>query len=132
MLRAMSVTFLEPGDDPPDRGREVVHADRLGAPPRGQKRRLVHQVGEVGAGKARRQRGDFLGIDVLRQQDLIHMHLQDGDPAALVGPVHQHLPVEAAGAQRRRIEDLGPVDRPEQHQPRLLGVEPVELDEQLG
>ena len=37
---------------------------------------------------------------------LLHVHLQDLDAALLVGPVDQHLAVEAPGAQQRRIEDL--------------------------
>ncbi len=34
----------------------------------------------------------------------------------LVGPVDQDLAVEAAGAQQRRIENLGPVGGGQQHE----------------
>jgi hypothetical protein len=39
--------------------------------------------------------------------DLLHVHRQNLHPADLVRAVDQHLAVEAAGAQQRRIEDLG-------------------------
>jgi hypothetical protein len=58
------------------------------------------------------------------------VHLQDLQPALLVRPVHEHLPVETAGPQERRIENLGPVRSREQDQA-PAGVETVQLGEQL-
>ena len=55
-----AVALLEPGDDALEGGGEVVHRDRLGAPAGRHQRRLVDQVGEIGAGEARRQRRDLL------------------------------------------------------------------------
>ena len=55
---------------------------------------------------------------------------EDRDPALLVRPVDEHLPVEAPGAQQRRVEDLGPVGRGEQDEA-ARGVEAVELDQEL-
>jgi hypothetical protein len=77
--------------------------------------RFVHQVGEVRAGKSRRERGDLIERDVGREADLGDMHLQDLNAPLLVRTVDQHLAVEASGAQQRRIEDLGAVGRAEQH-----------------
>jgi hypothetical protein len=37
------------------------------------------------------------------------VHLEDALAADAVGPVDDDLPVEAAGAQERRVEDVGPV-----------------------
>ncbi len=43
------------------------------------------------------------------------MDVEDIDTAVLVRPIEQDLSVEAPGAQRRRIEDLGPVGGREGH-----------------
>ena len=64
------------------------------------------------------------------ERDLAHVHLQDVDAALAVGPVDQHLAVEATGAQQRRVEDLGPVGRRQNDQAHR-GVEAVHLGEQL-
>ena len=50
--------------------------------------------------------------------------------ALQVGGVHRDLPVEAAGAQQRRVEDVGPVRGGDQDDA-ALHVEAVHLDEQL-
>ena len=58
------------------------------------------------------------------------MHVEDLHAPRLVRPVHQHLPVEPSRAQQRRIEDLRPVGRGEQHDA-ASGVEAVQLDQEL-
>ena len=78
----------------------------VGLAPRGHQRRLVDQVGQVGAAEARGQRGHLVERDGRIELDLAHVHLQDVDAALAVGPVDQHLAVEAAGAQQRRVQDL--------------------------
>ena len=51
-------------------------------------------------------------------------------PAVLVRAADDHAPVEAAGAQQRRVEDLGPVGGGE-HDHRVVGLEAVHLGEDL-
>ena len=51
-------------------------------------------------------------------------------PALQVRAVDRDLPVEAAGAQQRRVEDVGPVGGGDQDDA-ALDVEAVHLDEQL-
>ena len=58
------------------------------------------------------------------------MHLEDLHTAELVGTIDQHLAVEAARAQERRIEDLRPVGRCDQDQS-LARIEAVHLDQEL-
>ena len=58
------------------------------------------------------------------------MHLEDLAPALAVGPVDDDLPVEAARAQQRRVEDVGPV-RGRDEDDVVLQLEPVHLDEEL-
>ena len=78
---------------------------------RGQQRRLVHQVGEVGAGETRRPRRHDLEVDVGRELHVLGVDAEDLFAPLHVGLVHQHLAVEAAGAEQGRVEHLGPVGR---------------------
>ena len=55
-----AIALLQPGDQPLDRLREVIERHRIGAAARGEQCRLVHQVGEIGAREARRQRRNLL------------------------------------------------------------------------
>src|SRR5690606_26023600 len=88
---------------------EVGHVDGAAVAARREQRRLVDQVGEVGAreaGAAARQDG---GVDVGRQRHLAHVHAQDLFAPADVGQRHHDLAVEAARAQQRRVEHVGAV-----------------------
>ena len=58
------------------------------------------------------------------------MHLQGGQTACQIGPVHGDAPVEAAGTQQRLVQHLGPVGGA-QHDDALAGVEAVQLRQQL-
>ena len=61
--------------------------------------------------------------------DVARVDLQDLLAAAQVRPVDDDAAVEAAGAQERRIEDVGPV-RGGDEDDALVGLEAVHLDEQ--
>lgn len=104
------------------------HGGRTASPRR--QRRLVDPIGEVRAGKARGQCGYLFEVYILGQRHLLDMNLQDVQPPLLVGPVHQHLAVEAAGTQQRLVEDFGAVGGGEDDQPDRA-VEAVHLREQL-
>ena len=58
------------------------------------------------------------------------VHLEDLLAADAVGPVDDDLAVEAAGAQQRRVEDVGPVGGGDQDHV-VLHLEAVHLDQQL-
>ena len=58
------------------------------------------------------------------------VHGQDGLAALPVGTVHHDLAVEAAGAQQRRVEDVGPVGG-RHDDDALVGLEAVHLHQQL-
>ena len=88
---------------------EVDALDLLAAAAHGEQRRLVDQVGEVGAAHARRALGHDLEVDVGAHPLVAAVHLQDGQALVVLGQRHDDLAVEAAGAQQRRIEDVGPV-----------------------
>ena len=96
----------------------------------GQQRGLVDHVGQVGAGEAGRTPGDRVEVDVGRERLALGVHPQDRLAALHVRGVDGDLPVEPAGAQQRRVEDVGPVGGGDQDDA-ALGVEAVHLDEQL-
>ena len=91
---------------------------------------LVDQIGDIGTGKPGGERGDLVQIDIVADLDLADVHLEDRDAAALVGAIHQHLPVEPTCPQQRRIEDFRPVGGREQDDAGT-GIETIELGEQL-
>src|SRR5439155_819666 len=60
----------------------------------------------------------------------LRVHLEDLPATVAVGPIDDDLPVEAAGAQKRRVEDVRTVRRRDQDDV-VLQFEPVHLDEEL-
>ena len=121
---------LRAGDDPVDRLLEEVVRDRPLLVTGGEQRGLVDHVGQVGAGEAGRTAGHRVEVDVGRERLALGVHPQDGLAALHVRGVHRDLPVEAARAQQRRVEDVRPVGGRDQDDA-ALGVEAVHLDEQL-
>ena len=75
-------------------------------------------------------RAMVLKFDVGRQRHLADMDFQNLFAADDVGVRHHDLAVEAARAQQRRIEHVGPVGRGDQDDA-FVGFEAVHLDEQL-
>jgi hypothetical protein len=108
---------------------EVLHRHVDAVAAGGHQGRLVAQVGQVGAGEARVRAATF-SASVSGGRVIFFMCTQDGDAALLVGAVHQHLAVEAAGAQQRRVEHFGAVGGGQQHQAGGR-IEAVQLDQQL-
>ena len=102
---------------------------RAGA--RGEQRGLVEHVGQVGAGEAGGAAGDGVQVDVGRHRLALGVHLRGSARGPCrSGGVDGDLPVEAARAQQRGVEDVGPVGRRDEDDVRL-DVEAVHLDEHL-
>ena len=130
LLVAHHALLLETGDDAIDRLVEVLAVDGGLVAARREQRRLVDEVGEVGAGESRGPRGDDLQLHVLRHLHVLDVDAQDFLAAADVRLGDQHLAVEAARAEQGRIEHLGPVGRGHDDDA-LAAVEAVHLGEQL-
>ena len=122
--------LLQPGDHLVDRLAEVALGDRLAARAHRQQRRLVDDVGQVGAGEAGRGARHLQQVDLRRQLHLRAVDLQDRLAARQVGLVHQHLPVEAPGPQQRGVQHLRPVGGAQDDHPGA-GVEAVHLHQEL-
>ena len=88
------------------------------------------EVREVGAGEAGRAGGERVEVDLARERLALRVHLEDLAAADAVGPVDDDLAVEAARAEQRRVEDVGPVRGGDQDDV-VLHLEAVHLDEEL-
>ncbi len=109
---------------------EVLHVDEALVGARGEQRRLVDEVGKVGAGHTGRATRQDVGAHVGGKRHLAHVHQEDLLAAADVGQADHHLAVEAAGAQQRRVEHVGAVGGGD-HDDAGVGLEAVHLDQQL-
>ena len=122
--------LLQPGEDTLHRGLEVDLTDVLLVLARGDDRRLVADVRQVGAGQARGAAGEQRDVDVGAQRLGARVHAEDLLAAGEVRGRDVHLPVEAARSEQRRVEVLQPVGRPH-HDHVVAARKAVELDEQL-
>jgi hypothetical protein len=131
LLRAEQPALLfKACDDPLDRGGKIGRHDILRASAGRQQRGLVDECREVGAGEAGSERRDFLGGDIGPKANLSEIDAEDLYAAGLVGPVDQDLPVEAPSAQKRGVEDFGPVGRRQQNHANGR-IEAVDLGQKL-
>ena len=130
LLRAHHALLLEARDQPIDRRLEVLHVDRGLVVARREQRRLVDEVREIGAGEPGRARRDDLQVDVRRHLHALGVNAQDLLAALDVGLVDEHLAIEPARAEQRRVEHLGAVGRAHDDDA-LARIEAVHLGEQL-
>ncbi len=122
--------LLGTGDHAHDPFLELVHRDLALAGSRGQKRGLVDEVCEVGAGEAGGLTCERVEVDLLRERLAAGVDLEDLLAALAVGPVDHDLAVEAAGAKERRVEDVRAVGGGDEDDV-VLHLEAVHLDEEL-
>ena len=130
LLVHQPAALLRSGDDPVDGLVQVLVGDHPGVLPSGEQGRLVQHVGQVGAGESGRTPGHALQVDVGSHRLALGMHLEDREPAPEIGGIDGDLPVEPAGPQQRRVQDVGPVGRRDQDHPAAY-VEAVHLHQQL-
>ncbi len=122
--------LLRARHDTVDRLVQRVVVDQLLVRAGREQRGLVQDVGEIGTGEAGRATGDCTQVDVRGDRLALLVDLEDLQTALHVRTVDRDLPVEAARAQQRRVEDVGPVRGGDQDDA-ALHVEAVHLDEQL-
>ena len=122
--------LLRAGDHAHDPLLELQLADRLPSVARCEERRLVDEVGQVGAREAGRPGGEGVEVDGVVDRLALRVHLEDLPAADAVGAVDDDLPVEAPRAKQRRVEDVGAVRGGDQDDV-VLHLEAVHLDEEL-
>ena len=106
----------------------LIHLDLVAAA--GKERRFVHQVGQIGAGKAGRAFGQRFQIHRFIQRHFFGMHIQNLLAAADIGQRHHHLAVETAGALQGRIEHIRAVGGGN-HNHGLAAFKAIHLHQQL-
>ena len=109
---------------------QLETADRHFLVARRQDGGLVQEIGEVGAREAGRLPRDNVEIDVLGEWLVGGVEAQDGATAIEVGGVDRDPPIEAAGAEQRRVEHVRAVGG-RNHDHGTVGIEAVHLDQQL-
>ena len=95
-----SILPLEADDNAIDGRMQFGHADFGFLAARRQQGGFVENVLEIGAHHAGRTARHVFEIDVARELHLARVHLKDGVASSAVGPVDEHLAVEAAGTQQ--------------------------------
>ncbi|MPM33308.1 hypothetical protein SDC9_79881 [bioreactor metagenome] len=76
---------------------------------RRQQRRLIAQIGQIGAAESRRRLRHHVEIDFGVEPDIFAVHRENLPPPADIGQIKHHLAVEPARPEQRRIEHVGPV-----------------------
>ena len=113
-----------------ERCLELLGADAVVPVAGGMEGSLIGQVGQVGAGEARRRPGERCQVDRGRKRQALGVDPQDRLATCPVRIAHGHLAIEASRAQERRVEHVRPVGGRDHDDIRLV-VEAVHLDEQL-
>ena len=113
-----------------ERVGEVGAGDGVVTAARGEQRRLVDEVREVGADHARRRGRDPVEVDVVGQRHAADVHGEDRRAPRAVRRLHRDPAVEAPGPQQRLVEHVGPVGRGD-HDHARVGGEAVHLGEDL-
>ena len=122
--------LLQPGDDAIDRLVEILHLDGRLVAPGGEKRRLVDEIGEIGAGESGRPGCEHFQVDVRADLHVLDVNAENLLSALHVWLVDEDLPIEAAGTEQGRVEHLWPIRRAHDDDA-LPRVEAVHLREEL-
>jgi hypothetical protein len=123
---------LEAGDDPFHGCFEVAQGDRVGVAARGEQRRLVDDVGQVGATEAGRQSRGAFEVEVCRQRDRACVDAENLHAPDEIGVAQRDLSIEPAGAQQRGVENLRTIcGRYDDDRLGGVGLETVDLGKQL-
>jgi hypothetical protein len=128
--RGSSTRLFFSSDDAFDGLDEIGGRARVPAAAHREQCGLVDQVGQIGADHPGGHGGHRVEVDVGAEPDLLGVHREDRAPTELVRPIDEHVAIEAARAQERRVEDLGAVGRGHDDDA-VARIEAVELDEQL-
>ena len=130
LLRDDAAVPFRPGDDAVSRRVEVGHLDLMLVLAGRLQRGLVNQIGQVGAGEARRAAGQHVQLDVIGQRLALGVNFQNAQPTAAIRAVHHHAPVKAARPQQGGVQHVGTVGGGEEDHAGI-GVEPVHFHEEL-
>ena len=109
---------------------ELGHVHDFLIAARGEERRFINEVREIGSREARGRFRESRDFDVWTHGNLAEMNLEDPFASPHVGTIDDNPAVEAARTKERRIEHVGTVGRGDEDDA-LGAFEPVHFDEQL-
>ena len=121
--------LFESGGDPLDTLVEFLHAHRRLIVAGGEQSRLVDEIGEIRPTEAGGDSRHLLEVDRWVELHVGHVNPQDRLASADVGPIDEHVAIEAAGAEQGRIERFGTV-RGGHHDHAGVAAEAVHLHEE--
>ena len=112
LLRLDAVVFLRHTHDNL-RGRflDIGISDKRLALARGEQRRLVQEVGEIGTGETDGSLRYTLKVNISLKGLVARMNLKDFHASAQIGIVYGDLTVKASGTKERRVKNIGAVCR---------------------
>ena len=122
--------LLRAGDDAVDGLVDGAVVDELHVRAGGEQRGLVEDVCQVCTREAGGTLGDLAQVNLRGERLALSMHLEDRLSALEIRGLDGDLAVKAAGAQQRRVEDVGAVRGGDQDDVGAL-IEAVHLDEEL-
>ncbi len=126
LLVHQAVALLQAGHHALDGVLEVLRLDLVLAPPGGQKRGLVDQVGQVGAHESGSHGGQLVEVNRIAERHISGVHVQYAFPVFQVGGGHHDVPVEPSRPQQGGVQHLRPVGGGQQDDA-LLRLEAVHL-----
>ena len=106
---------------------QFAHRDRRFVLACGEQGSLVDEVLQIGPRKSRRQLGEFAQLDIIGHLDASGVHLENRLASLVVGPVDEHMPIEATRSHQSGVEGLRAVGCPH-HDHALIGGKPIHLD----
>jgi hypothetical protein len=98
--------------------------------PSGEERRLVHQDLKIRSGEPRGSTGYNVELDVVRQRDLLGVHLEDTETTVEVGTGYDHTSIETTGTHKRWVKNVRTVCCGDKDNA-LIALETVHLYEEL-
>ena len=124
------VLFLITGNDDFDALLHIRLVGKLAAVADSTQRRLIDDIGKLGAGGACRHAGDLAEVNVTADLDLLCVDLEYIDAALQIGKFYRHAAVETPWPRERRIEGFGTVCR-RQNDDSQVFFKTVHLGQQL-
>ena len=109
LLADDAAALFRTGDDLHHGLFQIGHDDDLPVFPGSQQRRLVEEVGQVRAGESGGGAGNHAQVHRVGQGLILGVDFQNGFAAMGIGCAHINLPVETAGTQQCRVQNVLPV-----------------------